>query len=761
MGWTPHAGVKCTGFALALALFPAAARAANPAEVFELPVVEVVGTTPLPGLGTALKDVPANVQTFSSRDLSRSRSADMTEFLDRNANSVGVGSAQGNPYQQELNFRGFAASPLLGTPQGISVFQDGVRVNEAFGDVVNWDLLPRSAISSIQLIPGSNPLFGLNTLGGALAIYTKSGAQFPGASMEVSAGSFGRKTAQFEYGGKSDRVDYFATGNIVTDKGWAEHNPSRVKQFFGKLGYQDDLTDLDMSLTLADNTLQGTQTLPLSFLDAPRQPYTFPDANRNRLALVTVKGSRFLSDSVLLGGTVYYRRFRNLNVSSNANIGFGKVDPDTGAIATNEATNDRSSSDSKSWGAGMQLTVIGELAGHRHRFIVGVANDSGQTAFTQETRPAAFTADRDSLASGDFAPVSAVESSNRYDGTFVTDTIAIDELWTLTLSGRYNRARVRIEDRGGQNPGLNGEHVFARFSPALGVNFSPSAGFTAYASLNEGMRAPSPVELTCADASAPCKLPNVFIADPPLRKIVSHTIEAGARGKSGSGTSWSAAIYRTDIDDDIQFISSGGSSVNTGFFQNVGRTRRDGVELGGSTRLGNVSLILRYSHTDATFRSAFTAASPSNSTADAAGAIAVRPDDRIPGIPENSVKLRAELDDGGRWSVGGGVVYASGQYARGDEDNRDRHGRVPGYAVADVDARWQLDTGWQLFASISNLFDRRYQNFGVLGANVFIGPNHSFGPAVGLDPEPTQFRGVGAPRAVWVGLRYSWMSRFR
>src|SRR5437899_5412298 len=152
MGWNPYAPVKCAGVALALALFPAAARAANPAEVFELPAVEVVGTTPLPGLGTALKDVPANVQIFNSRDLLRSRSADMTEFLDRNANSVGVGSAQGNPYQQEPNFRGFAASPSRGTPQGISVVQDSVRVIESLRDIVNWHLLRRSAISSIQLV---------------------------------------------------------------------------------------------------------------------------------------------------------------------------------------------------------------------------------------------------------------------------------------------------------------------------------------------------------------------------------------------------------------------------------------------------------------------------------------------------------------------------------------------------------------------------------------------------------------------------------
>ncbi|MFI4953646.1 MAG: TonB-dependent receptor plug domain-containing protein, partial [Burkholderiales bacterium] len=139
----------------------AAADEPNPAEVFELPTVEVVGTTPLPGLGTALKDVPANVQSFGRADLRRQRPLDLTDFLDRNANSVGVSAAQGNPYQQDLNFRGFTASPLLGTPQGLSVFQDGVRINEAFGDVVNWDLLPASAISSLQLIPGSNPAFGL------------------------------------------------------------------------------------------------------------------------------------------------------------------------------------------------------------------------------------------------------------------------------------------------------------------------------------------------------------------------------------------------------------------------------------------------------------------------------------------------------------------------------------------------------------------------------------------------------------------------
>src|SRR4051794_35267625 len=255
----------------------AAQAADNPAEIFELPSVQVVGTAPLPGLGVPLRDVPANVQIFDNRLFARTRPLTLTQFLDLHANSVNAASGQGNPYQQSLDFRGFSASPILGTPQGVSVFQDGVRINEPFGDVVNWDLLPRSAISSVQIIPGSVPAFGLNTLGGALAIYTKSGAQYPGATAEISGGSFRARGAQFEIGGARGAVDAFATGNFSADSGWAEHNPSRIAQFFGKVGYQDDLTDLDVSLTLADNRLQGTQTLPLSLLDNPRQAYTFPD----------------------------------------------------------------------------------------------------------------------------------------------------------------------------------------------------------------------------------------------------------------------------------------------------------------------------------------------------------------------------------------------------------------------------------------------------------------------------------------------------
>jgi outer membrane receptor protein involved in Fe transport len=304
---------------------------------------------------------------------------------------------------------------------------------------------------------------------------------------------------------------------------------------------------------------------------------------------------------------------------------------------------------------------------------------------------------------------------------------------------------------------LNGTSTFTRFNPSVGVNFNPTDRLTAYASYNEGMRAPTPIELTCADPNAPCKLPDEFLSDPALAKVVAKTIELGVRGKLGSATTWSAALYRTNLDDDIQFISSGGGT-NAGFFQNVGETRRQGVELAATTRFGPVSLDLRYNHVDATFRSTFLAFSPENSSADENGSITVHPGNRIPGIPADSFKVRVEYQRG-PFEVGAGLIAASPQYAHGDENNADRHGRLPGYAVVNLDAQYDVTPQLALFALVTNVFDRRYYNFGVLGSNVFTGPGNTFGPALGIDPVPEQFRAVGTPRGVWVGLRYSFGSR--
>lgn len=729
------------------------AQTANPAEALELPTVEVIGTTLLPGLGTPIGDVPSNVHVITSRDLERRPENSVANYLERNATSVSVNAAQGNPYQPDVGFRGFTASPLLGVPQGLSVFQDGVRINEPFGDTVNWDLLPQSAIASMQLIPGSNPVYGLNTLGGALAVYTKSGSAYPGGSLQISGGSFGRKAIEFEQGGKSGPLDYFLTGNYADDRGWAEHNPSRIQQFFGKVGYQTRDTDIDVSLTAADNRLEGTQTLPLSFSDNIRQAYTYPDRNTNKLLFLTAKGSRFVNDNVLVGGNVYYRHYRNTSFASNVNGNFGETDAN-GVTDTTQAFNNASSIDQNSAGVGLQLTLLGDIAGRKNQFVVGGSADIGNARFIQDSQAAAFTADRGTSALGDFVNETNAKTGSRYYGLFATDTLSLTQQWALTLSGRYNLAKIDIRDQTGASPQLNGDHSFSRFNPAVGVNWNPIQSLTAYAAYNEGMRAPTAIELTCADPNDPCKLPNSFLSDPALKKVLARTLEFGARGKGDDGFSWSAAIYRTELDDDIAFVSSGGAGTNAGFFQNVGKTRRQGLELSASRKFGRLGIAARYSYIDATYQAAFLENSRANSSADASGAIQVKSGDRIPGIPQHSAKLRLDYDITPQWEAGANLVYASGVYARGDENNLDARGRLPGYTVVNLDSRYTLRKGWEVFARVSNLFDRQYANFGVLGQNVFTGPQRSFDPG---NPLAEQFRGYGAPRAIWVGTRISWM----
>lgn len=746
----PADGTAATGGAVPPAAVAVAPQAPQ-APAVTLPTVVVVGTTPLLGIGTPLQKVPANVQTVRAAELDAQHRATLADFFAANLQSVTISEAQGNPYQTDVNYRGFTASPLLGTPQGLSVFVDGVRVNEPFGDVVNWDILPTQAIDRMQLIPGSNPVYGRNTLGGALAITTKNGKSNPGGEAEVSGGSWGRKTAAIERGGTiGSNLDYYATANVANDGGWADHNASRVRQAFGKLRYTDSDTTLSISAGGADNALYGTQTIPRSFLDNRKQAYTYPDLNRNSAGYLTLSGDRFFGEHVELSGNAYYRHLRNTNVSSNNNTDYGSVGDD-GTVDAVQGTNAQSTIVTDSYGGSLQLTLLGKLGGMANQLIAGVAADVANSSYVASSQDAYFTDTRAAIGVGDFEPQTRAKTRNANLGVYLSDTLSLTPHWTLTVSGRYDWSKAQIGDESGVQPLLDGNHVFSRFNPALGLNWNPVAGFTAYATYNEGMRSPTAIELACADPAAPCSLPNDFIADPALKPVISKTFEAGMRGRIGAATTWSAAAYRTTLTDDIQFISSPASAQ--GYFRNVGDTRRQGIELAGRTRFGPLGVGLSYSYVDATYRSSWTEHSPANSAADANGNVAVKQGDHIPGIPAHTVKLRLDYAATPRWDIGANVTWRSGVYARGDENNQDVNGRIAGYVLVDLDMRYRITKRFEVFASVTNLFDKRYASFGVLGQNFFNGPNHTFD---GANPVNEQFVGPGAPRGAWVGVRYAW-----
>ena len=272
----------CACVIIAVSVLAAPARAQNQASNLEAPNIDIIGTTPLPGLGLSVQKFPGNVQSATAKDIRRTQAQTLPDLLNTQLPSVNVNDVQGNPFQPDVNYRGFTASPLLGLPQGLSVFQDGVRINESFGDTVNWGLIPMNAISTINLIPGSNPLFGLNTLGGALSLRTKSGFQFPNTSMESSGGSWGRSQAQFEHGGYSGNKDFYLAGNWFREDGWRKFSPSDVKQFFAKTGVQTQDTDFDISFTHARTDLIGNGVSPESFLNQNRNTiFTRPEDRKS------------------------------------------------------------------------------------------------------------------------------------------------------------------------------------------------------------------------------------------------------------------------------------------------------------------------------------------------------------------------------------------------------------------------------------------------------------------------------------------------
>jgi len=725
--------------------------------------VVVVATAPLASLGTPLSQVPSNVQIATSKQIGQQESLNLGEFMDSNLGSVNASNSVGNPYQMDISYRGFTASPILGTAIGLSVFFDGVRVNEPFGDIVNWDLIPANAIASVNLIPGSNPLFGLNTLGGAIAVDTKNGTSNPGFKATVSGGSWGRRSVAAEYGGVDTEhdVDYYVASNVFHEDGYRDFSSSDIRQLFTKERWHDADNRLEFSLALADNTMNGPSVLPVSMLNNPSYAYSAPDYITNKNALVALKGSRLIDDNKLLDGNIYYRGSNAINANSNASCD-NSVTVVENCVANQstgdlDASNILASTRQHSVGASLQLSLLDQLLGHKNTFTVGASLDASRVSYNNTTYGAnligetTYTINPD--GSNAINPANPyyqggvnLATTNKYYGLFATDNFAFNNQWNLTLSGRYNYATVDLSgssnDGNGTIGNLNGNHSYQRLNPAVGLNFNPVTNLTLYAGYNEGMRAPSPVELSCANPAQPCALPTGFASDPNLNMIVSKTWEGGMRGKISSNIGWNFAAYNTENHNDIQFIANGANNGVTGFFQNVGTTQRRGLEFGLNGKFDRLTLAANYGFVKATYETAFTEASPQNSMANpTTGLITVNKGDQLPGVARQTLKLRASYDATPAWNIGTNVIASSGQYAHGDENNQDINGPLAGYAIVNLDSHYTVSSHWQLFAKVSNLFDKNYNTFGILGQNMFTAQNE-------LAMVPS------APRGIWVGVTY-------
>lgn len=796
--------------------------------------ITVVGTTPLPGVEIPAWQLPAPVQTASERDISTSGALDLSDFLNRQLGGVYVNEVQSNPFQPDVNYRGYTASPLLGTPQGLSVYMDGVRLNQPFGEVVSWDLIPRLAISSITMMPGSNPLFGLNTLGGALSVQTKDGRTYKGGTLQATYGSNARRAVDFDHGGQiaGKGLDWYLAGSLFGEDGWRVASPSDVRQVFGKVGWRRERTDLTASVGHSDNDLNGNALQEVRLLEQDqRSVYTKPDETKNRSTLLNVTAHHRRSTGLSVLANAYYRDIRTRTFNGDINeesldqsvyqpsaaeraalaaAGFGGV-PESGLNASNtpfpslrcvanvllndEAATtcngliNRTNTGQRNGGASGQLTHRRPMAGGVNLFTAGAAFDHSTVGFVQSSELAYLNPDRSMTGVGAFGDggvtggyVDGEPFDTRVDldgvvstwSVYVTDTLPITPSAHVTLSGRYNRTAVSNRDQitpGGGPASLDGDHVFSRFNPALGLTVDVSKHLNLYGGFNEGSRAATSIELGCANPDQPCKLPNAMAGDPPLEQVVTRTVEGGARGARGR-FSWHAGAFSAQNHDDILFVTS--EQTGFGYFKNFGETRRQGVEAGARVQMGRVVVGTEYTFLDVTFQSSEEVNGESNSSNDEAaagrpgleGAIDIEPGDRMPFVPRHLLKIFSDVQVTPRIALNVNLVSAGGSIARGNENNEHEpdgtyylgEGAVDGYAVVNLGGRFKVSNHLELIGQVNNLLDRRYATAAQLGPTGFTAAGVFQAqplPATGGEFPliHSTFVAPGAPIRAWVGAR--------
>ena len=733
--------------------------AAEESDDDQIEVVRVVAPLTVEAAGAG-----ANVQAAVGADIEEQHKVALANYLRANLASVFVNEAQSNPLQPDLQYRGFVASPLLGLPQGLAVYQDGVRINEPFGDTVNWALIPDSAIRDVVLVPGSNPLFGLNTLGGAVAVRTKDGLTHPGTRASLSAGSFGRREVSVETGGdgRNGKLDYFATVAALDEDGWRDYSPTSARQGFVKAGWNGATSSIDASLTWADTDLIGNGAAPVELLESERTAiFTRPDQTRNDLLQVNLVARRETAGGVHLSGNVYARS-SDIATYNGDDSDYEDCDDDEEYLCIEDddeeelalgadgrpiraddhligATVNRSDTRQDGFGLGGQASWEGLVGARDAHLVGGLSYDAGRIGFNASTELGMLDPTRLAVPSGTFVggAFTAVDVDVSNLALYAAARLEVAADLHIAVTARYNDADVTLADRRGT--ALDGDHGFRRLNPGIALDYRFSPAIAAYAAYSETNRAPSPVELTCADEDAPCRLPNAFLADPPLEQVVVRTVEAGMHGQVGA-TDWRFGWFHAQNDDDILFISAG-RFTNEGYFDNVGRTRRAGFELSlrGEAPVG-VRWFANYTRMTATFEDTFSVPSENHPEA-VGGEIEVMAGARIPLIPERLLNAGIEANPTARLAIGAGLQHASRHHLRGDEANLEPS--IDGYTLVSARASYRVSEQMTAFINAENVLDEDYATFGLFG---------EADEVLGDEFEDSRFLSPGAPRAAWAGV---------
>ena len=721
-------------------------------EPYKIGTVDVYTATPLPSIGLPIDMVPSSIQTVNGQQISEQAGVSVADYMVNNLQGVTVNEVGGNPYQLEINFRGYNATPISGNPQGLSVYVDGVRMNQPFSNTVLWDLIPDFSIESMQMVAGSNPVYGLNTLGGAISMQTKSGRTFNKKAIDFSAGSWGRQTSLMEAGGISEdgSYDYYIGYQHFTEDGWRDYSPSHVNQLFTKVGWESDTSRYEVSYSGAHNLLIGNGLTPKDLLGSDLEGiHTLEDETKNNYGKLVLSATEFWDDDTMFSGNAYWLR-------SDRKTGNGDLNDEYANPGDDEGVQNATGTKQDAYGANGQITFDQDWLGRRNQLVVGTGVEYSLIKFMQSEEEIATL-----LANGFFGgdredpeQSTGLTGKTKTFSLFATNTHALNDQWNINTAARYNFIQVDNQDTfnppGGASS-LSGKHHYERVNPSVGLTFHPTDNYTTYASYSESNRAPTSIELGCSNEAQPCNLPTQMADDPPLEMVVAKTVEFGARGKIANNMSWNAAIYSGKNKDDILFVYANASN-GLGYFTNVDETTREGIDLGFSGQFDDLSLAVNYGFVMARYGSDFTIANEVNTSSDG-DSIQVSDGDYLPNIPKHHMKIRANYKVTPSWFVGATVSAFSKSYMMGNENqghdaSQGIQGETPGYAVMNLDSQYYIGENWQLSLKAINIFDNEYYTGGRL-AETRVQTDRSFG-----DERAVASLIPGAPRAAWLGLRY-------
>jgi iron complex outermembrane receptor protein len=759
---------------------PSSRAAVAPAIAAPAPA-EATTAKPIPGAVEQDK-IPSNIQAAGASEFEYSKTPDLLQSMVRALPGVDLGNQTGNEFQLDFNYRGFIASPVIGTPQGLAVYQNGVRINEVFGDIVNWDFIPQNAINQLTLAP-SNPVYGLNATGGALAFQMKNGYTYHGVEGEVIGGSYGRALASVQAGGEVGNLSGYFTADAINDAGWRIDSPSSLRRVYADLGARGDQTEFHVTFTGADNFFNGTAATPVQMLDQNWSSiYTNPQTTHNQLAFLTASATWKPTDTWTYQAIAYYRNYHQAHVDGNATNAVndptvcpdptllcfpnldgtlsnltttrGQTVPNSGALGFPNilAEIDRTWTASNSFGGSVQAASSEKVFGLENNFTIGLSVDRGLVQFSTTSELGTVNADQFPTVvgsglfidqpSGDVAPV-GLGAQTLYTGLYVTDTLDLTSRLSVTAGARYNFAQLNLSDELGNDSALNSNNTYTHFNPMFGATYKITPNLTLYGDYAVANRAPTPLELACSDPMRPCLIDSALVGDPPLQQVVTYTYEAGLRGQFGIAKgqlNWSVGAYHALNTNDIINVAS--PIIGHQFFQNAGDTLRKGIEANLTYKQDRWNIYANFTTVDATFLNPLTLGSPFNPFANANGNIFVVPGDHLTGIPDFRFKFGGEYQITDPWKFGADLNVVGSQWLVGDESNQNP--KLPAYWVVNLHSSYKISDNVEVFGLVRNLFN---QHYAVAGTFFDV---TSF-PYLNLT-DPRTFT-PGIPFAAYVGVR--------